>query len=316
VTAALVIAIALVPMLEWLERRGMPSMLASALSVLLFLTSRLLRDRLNRPSRARLDRPHPGTDREGQGYARAAFRTLQRVRASSLKAYLSQIAHCAGPQQGGYHRNSQLAVGPPGDLRAARSSSRSSSRCSLIFFFLAGWTAMRKRTIVSRGSFEGALTTARVIQQVVASTSTYLGTITVINVSLGALTALILWQLGMTSPVMWGGIVAVLNYIPYLGPIVSLLAAVRGGLMVFPDAWSAMLPPLAFIGLNLLEANLITPMVVGERLEDQPAGHPHLAEFLGVGLGYDGGIARGPAADHHQAGVFSRRNARHCRIPL
>jgi predicted PurR-regulated permease PerM len=62
----------------------------------------------------------------------------------------------------------------------------------VIFFFLAGWTAMRKRTIVSRGSFEGALTTARVIQQVVDATSTYLGTITVINVSLGALTALVL----------------------------------------------------------------------------------------------------------------------------
>jgi predicted PurR-regulated permease PerM len=118
----------------------------------------------------------------------------------------------------------------------------------VIFFFLAGWTAMRKSTIVSRGSFEGALTTARVIQQVVDSTSTYIGTITVINVSLGAVTALILWQLEMTSPVMWGGIVAVLNYIPYLGPIAAALLLFLGGLMVFPDAWSAMLPPLVFTG--------------------------------------------------------------------
>ncbi len=83
----------------------------------------------------------------------------------------------------------------------------------VIFFFLAGWTAMRKRTIVSRGSFEGALTTARVIQQVVDATSTYLGTITVINIGLGALTAGALWMLGMPSPVMWSGIVAVANYI-------------------------------------------------------------------------------------------------------
>ena len=43
----------------------------------------------------------------------------------------------------------------------------------VIFFFLSGWTGMRKQTIVSRGSFEGALTTARVIQQVVDATSTY-----------------------------------------------------------------------------------------------------------------------------------------------
>ena len=82
---------------------------------------------------------------------------------------------------------------------------------------------MRKRTIISRGSFEGAMTTARVIQQVVDATSTYIGTITIINVALGALTALILWLLGMDSPLMWGGIVAVLNYIPYLGPIASAL---------------------------------------------------------------------------------------------
>ena len=104
----------------------------------------------------------------------------------------------------------------------------------VIFFFLAGWTAMRKKTIVSRGSFEGALTTARVIQQVVDATSTYLGTITLINIGLGALTALVLWWLGMPSPVMWGGIVAVANYIPYLGPIVCALLLFLGGLMTYP----------------------------------------------------------------------------------
>ena len=140
----------------------------------------------------------------------------------------------------------------------------------VIFFFLAGWTAMRKQTIVSRGSFEGALTTARVIQQVVDATSTYIGTITLINVTLGALTAAILWQLGMDSPIMWGGIVAVLNYIPYLGPIASALLLFLGGLMVFPDAWSALLPPMIFIGLHMIEANLITPMIVGKRLTINP----------------------------------------------
>jgi predicted PurR-regulated permease PerM len=140
----------------------------------------------------------------------------------------------------------------------------------VIFFFLAGWTAMRKRTITSRGSFEGALTTARVIQQVVDATSTYIGTITIINVTLGALTAFILWQLGMPSPVMWGGIVAVLNYIPYLGPIASALLLFLGGLMAFPDAWSALLPPAIFTGLHMVEANIVTPMVVGKRLTISP----------------------------------------------
>src|SRR6476646_10531093 len=37
VTAALVVAIALVPLLEWFERRGVPSRLAAGLCVLVFL---------------------------------------------------------------------------------------------------------------------------------------------------------------------------------------------------------------------------------------------------------------------------------------
>jgi predicted PurR-regulated permease PerM len=140
----------------------------------------------------------------------------------------------------------------------------------VIFFFLAGWTTMRKKTIVSRGSFEGALTTARVIQQVVDATSTYLGTITLINVALGALTAAVLWWLGMPSPVMWGGIVAVLNYIPYLGPIAAAGLLFLGGLMTYPDVWGAMLPPAAFVAFHMVEANFITPMIVGHRLTISP----------------------------------------------
>src|ERR1700740_1172207 len=37
VTAALVVGVALVPLLEWFERRGVPSRLAAALCVLIFL---------------------------------------------------------------------------------------------------------------------------------------------------------------------------------------------------------------------------------------------------------------------------------------
>jgi len=140
----------------------------------------------------------------------------------------------------------------------------------VIFFFLAGWTRMRKQTITTRTSFDGAMTTARVIQQVVDATSTYLGTITLVNVSMGAVVALILWQLEMPTPLMWGGIVAVLNYIPYLGPIASALLLALGGLMAFADPWYAFLPALCFVGVHLVEANLVTPFFVGRRLTINP----------------------------------------------
>ena len=104
----------------------------------------------------------------------------------------------------------------------------------------------------------------------VDATSTYLGTITLINLGLGTLTALVLWWLGMPSPIMWGGIVAVANYIPYLGPIVCGLLLFLGGLMTYPDVWGALMPPAAFISFHLVEANFFTPMVVGHRLTISP----------------------------------------------
>jgi predicted PurR-regulated permease PerM len=140
----------------------------------------------------------------------------------------------------------------------------------VIFFFLAGWTRMRRRTITGRSSFDGAMTTARAIQQVVDATSTYLGTITIVNLGMGLTVALILYLLDMPTPLMWGGIVAVLNYIPYLGPIASALLLAVGGLMAFPDPWYAFLPALCFVGVHLVESNLITPFFVGRRLTINP----------------------------------------------
>jgi predicted PurR-regulated permease PerM len=268
VTAALVVAIALVPMLEWFERRGVPSRLAAGLCIIFFMLLAvfaigsivlpaidwvaLIPERIPKV-RTALD---PVLD-------------LYKAFDSFVTRIFSQIT--ISPERG-----RTVTLETPNSISGLLATSAPHLFIQLffallvIYFFLAGWTTMRKQTIVSRGSFEGALTTARVIQQVVDATSIYIGTITLINVTLGALTALILWQLGMDSPIMWGGIVAVLNFIPYLGPIGSVLLLFVGGLMVFPDVWSALLPPLIFTGLHMVEANLITPMIVGKRLTISP----------------------------------------------
>jgi len=268
VTAALVIAIALVPLLEWFERRGVPSRVAALLCLLIFLVLAVF---------ALGSIVIPATDWVAQvpqkvDQVRATlepvfdlYKNLDRF----IDRTLSQIAISQeGPRA--------VRIETPNSMLGLLTASAPHLLIQLffallvIYFFLSGWTTMRKKTIVSRGSFEGALTTARVIQQVVDATSTYLGTITLINVSLGGLTALLLWQLGMPSPVMWGGIVAVLNYIPYLGPIVAALLLFLGGLMTYPDVWGALLPPAAFVSLHLIEANILTPLVVGHRLTISP----------------------------------------------
>ena len=268
VTAALVVAIALVPLLEWFERRGVPSKLAAGLCLIIFLAIAIFAiGSILVPATdwVALVPQRIGKVRDALQPVLDLYKNLDRF----IDRTTSQIA-ISQPQ------GRTVRLETPNSMLGLLTSSAPHLLIQLffallvIFFFLAGWTTMRKKTIVSRGSFEGALTTARVIQQVVDATSTYLGTITLINVGLGALTAGVLWWLGMPSPVMWGGIVAVLNYIPYLGPIASALLLFFGGLMTYPDIWSALAPPAAFISFHLIEANIFTPLVVGHRLTISP----------------------------------------------
>ena len=268
VTAALVVAIALVPLLEWFERRGVGPRIAAGLCVIIFLAAAAFANAsIVLPAidwvamvPERIDRV-----RETLAPLLDLYNNLEKF----IDKTVSQIAASAD-------RGSEVRIATPNSMLGIITASAPHAAIQLffallvIYFFLSGWTSMRRRTIKSRGSFEGAMTTARVIQEVVEATSTYIGTITVINVTLGALTALILWGLGMPSPLMWGGIVAVLNYIPYLGPVAAALLLFVGGLMSFPDAWSALLPPMIFLGMHAVEANAITPMIVGKKIEVNP----------------------------------------------
>jgi predicted PurR-regulated permease PerM len=269
VTAALVIAIALVPLLEWFERRRVPSGLAALICLVLFIA-------LANAAIAAI--VLPATE-----WVRLLPERIPRIRETlnplldvyaTLERFIDDIVVQFGRADSMKERT--VAVETPNSALDLIATSAPYALIQgffallVIFFFLAGWTRMRKRTITTRASFDGAMTTARVIQQVVDATSLYLGTITVVNLGMGLFVALILWMIGMPTPLMWGGIVAVLNYVPYLGPIASVLLLALGGLMAFVDPWYALLPAVSFAGIHLIEANLITPAVVGRRLTINP----------------------------------------------
>lgn len=270
VTIALVIAIALVPVLEWLERRRVPSWLAALICVVTFLAAAnvalaaivLPAIEFFRQLPERIDRIQNNLEPLLDLY-------------DSLEKYLNRtLMHLAASKP--IHAAPTAAVAPPGSLLELAASSAPTLIVQVffgilvVFFFLAGWSRTRRRTITSRSSFGGAMATARVIQDVVDDVSAYLGTITLINLALGSVVAFALWVVGMPYPLMWGGIVVLFNYIPYFGPIVSALLLAVGGLMIFTDIWVALLPAAIMIACHLLEANLVTPFIVGHRLTISP----------------------------------------------
>lgn len=93
---------------------------------------------------------------------------------------------------------------------------------------------------------------------------------TVINAGLGLVTAGVMYLMGMPDPALWGFMVAVLNYMPYLGAAVSAVVLAAVALVTFPDLGQALLVPAVFIALATVEGQLVTPAVLGRRLELNP----------------------------------------------
>jgi predicted PurR-regulated permease PerM len=75
---------------------------------------------------------------------------------------------------------------------------------------------------------------------------------------------------GLPHPVLWGVLAAILNYIPYLGPLIVIGTLFLIGLLNFPSIGHAAIAPLAFVMVTTLEGQVITPTVVGHRLTINP----------------------------------------------
>jgi predicted PurR-regulated permease PerM len=142
---------------------------------------------------------------------------------------------------------------------------------ALLFFFLESRMRLRAgilRLCMARGT---RLRAAHVFRDAEQQVSTYLITVTAINAVLGLGTAFAMWALGLPNPLLWGVLAFALNYAPYLGPSVLIILLIGAGLVSFDEPGQALLPALAFFSLNALEANFLTPAIVGSQVKLEPA---------------------------------------------
>ena len=107
----------------------------------------------------------------------------------------------------------------------------------------------------------------RILYDVEKEVSRYLLTITMINVGLGVAIGMGLWLYGMENPFLWGAIAALLNYLPYIGAVIGALGIALTALAEFPTLGTALVPPLIYYSLTALEGNVVTPLLLGRRLE-------------------------------------------------
>lgn len=140
----------------------------------------------------------------------------------------------------------------------------------LVFFFLSYGRNVAAHLVTAMPGFNYRRIALRLIRGIQEEFSRYLLTVTLINIALGLITAAILWALKMPDPLLWGGLVTLLNYMPYVGAVTNTLLLLAVGLLNFSDPLHALAPAICFAVLAALEGNVITPMIMGRRMRLSP----------------------------------------------
>ncbi len=157
----------------------------------------------------------------------------------------------------------------------------------LLYFFLASEHWLLSRTVEAVPRWRTRALIVGGVRQAQREIGLYLGTMSLVNLGLGLLTALAVQLIGLPNPLMWGASATVLNFVPYLGPALQTGLLLLAGSVAFGAGPAMFAPPAAFLALHAIESNLITPWIVGRRLRLAP-----LSVFLSVMIwGWLWGIA-------------------------
>jgi predicted PurR-regulated permease PerM len=139
-----------------------------------------------------------------------------------------------------------------------------------LLFFLAGQMEFRRYVASFIGGRDAKLRFIRITNDIEHNLASYVATVTAINVCLGIVVTVGTWLFGFPSPVIFGILAMVLNYIPYIGPGCMAIILFAVGLVTFPSLGYALLPPAAFVALTTIEGHILTPAVLGRRLTLNP----------------------------------------------
>ncbi len=138
------------------------------------------------------------------------------------------------------------------------------------FFMIEARVRMRRRLLNNPAHPESGRKAVKMIREVQDLVGAYMATVGFINLGVGVLVGLGAWAFGFEAPVMWGVLAALLNFLPYLGPLAMMLVLTLVGLATRDTLLIGMLPALLYLGIHTIEANLVTPALLGRRFTLNP----------------------------------------------
>ena len=136
----------------------------------------------------------------------------------------------------------------------------------LLFFLLSSGDLFLRKLIKVLPRLQDKKRAVEIVRQIEGDISTYLFTVALINIGLGAALGCTLFFLGMPNPLLWGVMAALLNFIPYIGALAGIVIVTLAATLSFDTIWQILLIPASYWILNVIEAYLVTPVALGKRL--------------------------------------------------
>jgi len=140
----------------------------------------------------------------------------------------------------------------------------------LLYFLLASNGLFLRKLIKVTPRLSDKKRAVEIAHEIEACISRYLGTVTLVNLGLGTCVAIAMTLLHLPNPIFWGVLVAFLHFVPFLGAIVGLISMTLASILCFNDLGHALLCPGVYLVFAVLEAQVITPTVLGRSLTLNP----------------------------------------------
>lgn len=140
----------------------------------------------------------------------------------------------------------------------------------LTYFFLVFGNTLMRKLVRLKSSLHEKKNLVLMFQTIQEDISRYVLLVSVINIALGITTTAVLSILGVADPMLWGALATVLNFAPYIGPLILTLLLAAVGYTEYQQLGEILLVPGTFLVLNIIESQLITPLVLGQRFNMNP----------------------------------------------
>lgn len=137
----------------------------------------------------------------------------------------------------------------------------------LALFLLSSGDLFYIKLVQSFETMTGKKRALNMVYDIERRVSRYLLTITVINACLGLAVGGVMHLLGLKYAYIWGTAAFLLNFLPYLGGMIGVALSGAYAIISFDSFSYALLVPICYFGLTTFEGNILTPLLVGRRLE-------------------------------------------------